>query len=322
MLAWIQIVTSVLLAGILLGAVVSAVISRLWMGKLRQMVPQARFVLVAVLALLPLLSGLLALAVVFAPSMLDAHGIVDDHCEDHLHHVFHVCFLHGSPPPVSNWFVGCSLAGLFLLGSNWAREINVVRRAERWSQQLSQLSLFDDLMGVWVAQTNQPLAVTVGLIHPRIFISTRVQEVTTADQYRTVLAHEQAHVRRRDGLMKLLVQFGASFQFKGPRKLLLEELEVAAEQACDEAAAHVLGDRLLVAETILKMRRELNSAPAATMGFSASALERRVQGMLDGHAQAPPNSTFSLFGMGLLATIVISYDELHHAAEALLSQLF
>ncbi len=322
MLEWIQLLTAVIFAGVLIGTGISTALTYLCLKTLQKMIPHVRFKLVTALISLPFFSGVLALIVVSAPSLLDAHGIIGDHCGEHNHHAFHICFLHGSPPPLSALVFGGTLVMLIPLVVNWASEIRTAMRAARWAKQLSKWSHFDEKSMIWIAETDQALALTVGLFRPQIFISSHVQRVTTEAQLGVVIAHEKAHVRRHDSLAKILIRGMSILLAKGPRTILLEELDVASEQACDEYAAEVLGDRLLVAETLLKMRKILAPIPAATMGFGATALERRVRGMLDGHVRPPQRSSLIAVAISGFTAIVFLYDELHHAIEALLSTLF
>ena len=103
---WLQLVLVIAAAGLLCGAAVSAAVSTAWLSKLKTFAPRPRAALVGTLLLLPVAAALTAVVVAFAPSALDALGIVSDHCHHHSHHAFHLCFIHGHPPAASGGSTG------------------------------------------------------------------------------------------------------------------------------------------------------------------------------------------------------------------------
>lgn len=130
--------------------------------------------------------------------------------------------------------------------------------------------------------TPQPVCFTIGLWHPRIYVSSSLLEQLTPRHRDAMFAHETAHLRRRDGLMgAALMVFYSLFPLPGTR-VLMREWQYAAERACDEAAARQVGDPCDVAEALVEVTR-LVSHPAVSgvTCFAASGdMEERVASLL------------------------------------------
>jgi hypothetical protein len=109
------------------------------------------------------------------------------------------------------------------------------------------------------------------------------------------------------------------------RAQLLGALELAAEQSCDEVAASRVGDRLLVAEVILRVER-LMQAPASRLapvavGFGGDSVPQRVSALLEA-----PKRTGNVLVLGLgfavmLCGVLAASEPLHHLTESLLEAL-
>jgi beta-lactamase regulating signal transducer with metallopeptidase domain len=112
-----------------------------------------------------------------------------------------------------------------------------------------------------------------------------------AGKLRAVLAHEQAHVRRRDSLVALLARINRCVFWFHPLAWWLErELAQLAEQACDDAALLALQDRQQYAQTLLDMARAVHSSNGrfltAAMAKEAN-VETRINRILDESRRIP-----------------------------------
>ncbi len=112
-----------------------------------------------------------------------------------------------------------------------------------------------------------------------------------AAKLRAVLAHEQAHVRRRDSLVALLARVNRCVFWFHPLAWWLErELAELAEQACDDAALLALQDRRQYAQTLLDMARAVRTAQGrfltAAMAKEAN-VETRIDRILDESRRIP-----------------------------------
>lgn len=122
-------------------------------------------------------------------------------------------------------------------------------------------------------------AFTVGWLWPRVYVAAQLAQCLTRDQLSAVLAHEGAHVARRDPLRLSVFRFFARTLFWIPalRRLADDAADDAEVQADDQAA----GDRpLVLASAILSVAQWMPSGPriAGTTGFTChDMLERRVR---------------------------------------------
>ncbi len=129
-------------------------------------------------------------------------------------------------------------------------------------------------------------AFTAGWLRPEVFVARALAERLSVDELTAVLAHEAAHVRRRDPLRLSILRLLSHTLFWIPalRRLaddLTDEAEIAADDAAARATPRV--DALVVASTILKLAswRDLDVFPAdgaVATGFQRpDLLDRRIR---------------------------------------------
>jgi hypothetical protein len=108
------------------------------------------------------------------------------------------------------------------------------------------------------------------------------------------------------------------------RRRVLQALEIAAEQSCDEAAARTIGDRLAMAEVILKVERLLQPLPRGlgplALSFGGTAVELRVSALLESPRTEHRSIAVVLLALLLVALFAAS-EPLHHLTETLLGTL-
>jgi hypothetical protein len=125
-----------------------------------------------------------------------------------------------------------------------------------------------------------------------------------AAKLRAVLAHEEAHVRRRDSLVALLARLNRCVFWFHPLAWWLERhLTQLAEQACDDAALLAVQDRQQYAQTLLDMARavHVSNGRFLTAGMAKEAnVETRINRILD-ETRNIPNALSRLGWTALLA---------------------
>jgi beta-lactamase class D len=137
--------------------------------------------------------------------------------------------------------------------------------------------------------------VVVGWFRPRIILPVDCRD-WPADRLAMVLAHEQAHARRRDSIVRLLSLINrAVFWFHPLTWWLHREIAALAEETCDAAAAADAPSRSAYADCLIAIARRARGAgqrvdrvePVAIgMASTSTALRRRVRAML---AEPPPS---------------------------------
>lgn len=152
-------------------------------------------------------------------------------------------------------------------------------------------------------------AFTAGWRSPRIYLSACLPDRLSAAELRAVLAHEAAHVRRRDPLRLSLLRFLACTLFWLPAvRRLAEDIADEAEVRADDDA--VLDQPLALAAAILTLAQWLRPPRAAHdgVGFDErDLLERRVR-RLAGEDVAPRSrlTRTSLAGAALVLLLAWS----------------
>ncbi len=127
---------------------------------------------------------------------------------------------------------------------------------------------------------------TVGLVRPRILLPADWRRWDAALAW-SVLAHEDAHIERRDYLVLLAGELNrALFWFHPLAWFLRRHLSLLAEQCCDDAVIASSADRRDYAQHLLTIARRLQSSPrrVAPLGISmarSSRVESRIAAILD-----------------------------------------
>jgi beta-lactamase regulating signal transducer with metallopeptidase domain len=140
-----------------------------------------------------------------------------------------------------------------------------------------------------------PSPLSWGLLRPVILIDRdTLDEPDDAD---AILAHEIAHVVRRDWAVLMLTRVAAALFWFNPLVWILErEVVQQAEEAADiEAALWVEPARY--AQTLVHWA-QFNAGglvPANSIAPSASALARRVRAILDARRRSAPSGSFGAF---------------------------
>lgn len=282
--------------------------------------PDARHRALLTFALSPLLLATASVLAVMSPSVLALGWPAFDHCLVHPGHV-HLCVVHLP----ERWANPQLLVGLSFVAALLAGRVGLGLRklwlASRLSSRLVAGASPDPAIGARVLPIARPLCLLVGVFRPSIVISRGLVSSVTEAELHAVLWHERAHAERHDTLVRLLARVATSFLLPRARRSLIQALDLTAEQSSDEASASVLGDRLAMAETILKVERLLHPAPAElsalSVSFGGTSVPARVTALLaEPLDKRPrlPTIVATLSGIALLG----GGPELHHAAETLL----
>ena len=149
---------------------------------------------------------------------------------------------------------------------------------------------------------------TAGTFRPQIFVSRGLLERLTPEEAAAMLAHEQCHLGRRDGLKAtILTLFYLLFPLPGSRALF-QDWAAAAERACDAYAARGAGGPHLVASTLIRVAGLVQKPTIPAIGFALSSvedLEGRVHALLTFNESPPAwtNRDTVLPALALLACL-------------------
>jgi Zn-dependent protease with chaperone function len=290
--------------------------------RLRSIHPAARSSWLLAFAGVPLGSAVLLTVVCFVPSLLGALGVMADHCLTHDDHHAHLCLFH--PPVAVGGALGVLLVGLAVVHglSAAATQARVWLRGRRLLRLLPLASTPGPAEDVRLIAAQAPISFSAGTLRPAVYVSSGLLTAAPPGVVSIILEHERAHVRRRDGLRKLLASLFCVAHLPATRARVLADLSLACEEACDAEAAERSGDRLDVADAIVAAERVLAPGPplgAYASPFRGSNVAARVEALLE-----PPTERLRLKGAWLVAAAVVmlaASEPLHHIIETLIGLL-
>ena len=228
---------------------------------------------------------------------------IQDHCLAQANHSHHLCVIHpphASTRDLASWSVIATLLSISVIG---IRTLRPRILGWRWAKCLTESSTPSSLgKDVRYLEIEAPLAMTVGIVRPLIVVSRGLVNALSRESLDIVLLHEREHIRRRDTYWAMLDSFLAGWLPTFQRHLLLDELHLAREQACDLRAAAQLG-KPRVAKALVEVAR-LNLAHPLGVGLSiaGSSLERRITSLLNPVRPTPGwTALLPYLGMTLLA---------------------
>ncbi|HZN65664.1 MAG TPA: M56 family metallopeptidase [Tepidisphaeraceae bacterium] len=125
----------------------------------------------------------------------------------------------------------------------------------------------------------------VGWVRPLVFLPAGLLSGLTAFEVEAILAHEFAHIRRRDYLVNLLQSLVEVFLFYHPAVWWVSaRIRAERENCCDDRAAEVCGDRVRYARMLARLEG-LRTAPAqAVLAAGGGVLLSRVRRLLNNSA--------------------------------------
>lgn len=237
------------------------------------------------------------------------------------------------PPAVREWQMadvalavwgGGAFLGLVVLGAGLFR-LRQLRRSGRgrpgssWRhlvhRETAAIALRRRVTVVEVAHPT--FAATWGVVRPTVVVPSSSRD-WTGERLGLVLAHELAHVRRRDWLVHIAAAVLQSICWFNPLAWMASrELHRLSEQACDDAVLGLGVDEAVYAGHLIDLARVMGThrrnwmfAPAEAMARQSS-LEGRVRAMMDTKLNRRP------LGAAAKAVIVVALAALAVPAAAL-----
>ena len=159
-------------------------------------------------------------------------------------------------------------------------------------------------------------AFTTGFFRPRIYIARHLSEYLRHEELVAVLAHEHAHLVRRDPLRLFLLRALAATLFWLPAlRRLADDLADEAEILADDAAAARVGN-VPLASAILAIAEWPRRAAAVGVGFAhPDVLDRRIRRLMGEDPRLGTHVTWrSIYAaVGVLAIVWSSGAVMLHA---------
>ncbi|WP_406690607.1 M56 family metallopeptidase [Saccharopolyspora sp. ID03-671] len=163
---------------------------------------------------------------------------------------------------------------------------------------------------VTVVDTQEQVAVTIGLLRPSIVISTGLAESLNDAELHAVLAHEQAHVQRRDPLRALLGRLlAAHLWFMPAAQDMRSRARRDYELAADRHAVNVCG-RSALAGALLRVLSPVAKPEFVAPFAEPGLLDARIAQLESGQAPrrapiSPLRSAWTAVGVLAFMTAVV-----------------
>ncbi|GAB3235513.1 hypothetical protein GCM10027447_33220 [Glycomyces halotolerans] len=172
-----------------------------------------------------------------------------------------------------------------------------------------------DIARLMVVDDTEEFAFTVGVLRPRVVVSSRMAAALSDAELRAVLAHEASHTRRLDPLRALAAKVAAAHLWFAPvAKGLRSRAESEHELAADRYAVDRCG-RAALASALLRAAPGPGTAEVAVSGFAAtSLLEARVRQLesggvrLPGFASVPRSALSGIAVLGFVSAVAASWS--------------
>jgi beta-lactamase regulating signal transducer with metallopeptidase domain len=236
---------------------------------------------------------------------------------------------------VGLWLLGCGLMlGRLLVALRYVRRLRrqVSSVPEAWQQALAQLAARAGLtQPVQLrASTLVPSPLVIGYLKPIILLPLSVASGLRPAELEMILAHELAHVLRRDYLFNFLQTLAETVFFYHPAVWYLAAvLHAERENCCDDLAAQLGGNPRQLARALAalaELTAEAAPLPRLTLaaGVRRDSLLSRVRRLAQGRP-APTTglwpATLALLVLGLgLGGVLHSTQAAHHHRPATLTR--
>jgi len=204
------------------------------------------------------------------------------------------------------WLTGVIVLSARLTGawiySHQLRQRHTKPLVEKWQRRR-----FQDL--AWSLRVTKPVAIlesslvnvplVIGWLYPAILLPVAALITMTPRELEAVIAHELAHIRRRDYLFNIFQSVSEILLFYHPAAWWVSRrMRIEREYACDDMAATVC-DKLLYARALTQVERLRKATqPRLAMAANGGMLLNRVRRLVE--PVTPQSSPIALLLVGLL----------------------
>lgn len=299
-----------------LAAVVAAALAELPVA--RSSPPKVRARRGVLLALLPWLAPFITAGSIFVIAVAKPLGLIADHCLYHGPGHPHLCLEHLPAIALGQLhLLGIAivlLAVLLLVGRYLVRERRMAARLQ------SMYSLAHGHGRLRILEDGQSIALAANPRTPFVLMSRGLLHRLSWRERRIVLAHEIAHLRRRDLLKSVLFELLLLMHLPRAARKLRGVWRQAVEERADDCVARRFGADS-VAQALVRVAR--GSAVGSVQAFSAGGADtlRRIERLIAPAEAATGRPEFECFYIALLLAASAAVTTGHHALETLLGFL-
>lgn len=175
----------------------------------------------------------------------------------------------------------------------WARQVYLSRRtyrkllASRHDGSTEELNarFSADKPDLLVVTCAEPIALTLGLLRPKIILSTGMLQLLDRQELEAVVYHELYHRHHRDPLKTFLLHLACSVMRYIPiLRWCYQHYKITREILADREAIRVMGSPASLASALLKLvrkRERTASMEFAYVSFADTSINYRIRQILD-----------------------------------------
>lgn len=222
-----------------------------------------------------------------------------------------------------------AVLSVLLVGAAAARWYLITRQtrrlAARWLSNARPAALGDGRVPAFVVDSEFPIVGVIGLVRLRLIVAQSVLDACTPEEVAAILAHEQAHIERRDNLWRALIMTAPDLLTWLPvSRRLQASWHAATEEAADDSASRLgVRGRAVLAQALVKVaglavsRLDSGQMPASAL-YRGEDIERRVRRLLaPEYAAGRPHRVLKALLLAAFAALtIVSLETVHQILEA------
>jgi hypothetical protein len=177
------------------------------------------------------------------------------------------------------------------------------RASERLAQRLRVTIPFEVVESPLVGAP-----MVIGWLRPLVLLPVTVLSSLPPGQIEALIAHELAHIRRRDYAINLLQTVAEALLFFHPAVWWISHrIRLEREHCCDDAAVAVCGGPEVYAEALAALAVSIPEGPALSLGAARSPLLGRIRRLIDlpENDEAPALGAVAAIGLAVGCAVVL-----------------
>jgi Zn-dependent protease with chaperone function len=263
-------------------------------------------------AAFPVVVGLALALAAFLPGDPHLDQLFGCHCDTSMPGWLHLCPLH---PTTAPGVLGPAVAALVLLGPGRIRAMMALVRAPLGTGTGAEPTQVD---------LPQPIALLAGWLRPSLLVDRHLWASLEPAHREAVLAHERAHITRRDPLVLAALRLLTSVAPRAAARRLMRDWLDHAELRADAAAASSVSPLTLAEALVACARVTPTHKGLLRLAWTSGNLDRRVRALVDlapGSHDARPDAGLADLGVVVVALLagLACIPWLHHQVEHLLN---
>jgi uncharacterized protein (TIGR03435 family) len=186
---------------------------------------------------------------------------------------------------VSLLCIRCFFSGVCIRRLRWSGRSVAAEVRQATSRMLARLAVSTPVAVLESSLVSVPAV--IGWFRPVILVPAGVFIGLSASQLDAIIAHEVAHIRRRDNLVNLFQIVVETLLFYHPAVWFVSNrIRTEREHCCDDLAIAACGDRFAYAKALVDLEKRRSQGLAFAMQVNGGSLTARIRRLL----KSPPQN--------------------------------